>query len=437
MIQKLLLFLIMVIPATARADAKLAELIEGTKATPELSGLQVSVMEDGAIITSYAFGFAKITESGSEPLHTGHKLRVASISKLLVAIGIMQLVDSGGLDLDRDASDYLGWTLRNPNFPRETITPRQILSHTSSIRDGPRYFIMAGDGKLKDFFDPGSNFWDAGLHFASGPNKTPGTYFVYSNLNFGVLGEIIERISGRRFDLYMAEAVLEPMGLTARFNPCEVPKNDLAVTFRKGRGNNKWLPEGPWIAQVDHDQPTCFYGMVDHDQPSEFLSRYEMGSNASLFSPQGGLRASADELLVVLQMLYNKGTINQKRILSDAAVAEMLEPEWELNTERLNGVTAGEAEPGGPADGLMTSYGLSIHRINMREYGFDKGPETLIGHLGEAYGLLSHALLDPETGDGIATIVTGTADDPARFPGHSPLYRVEEEILRWWLSKKY
>ena len=128
---------------------------------------------------------------------------------------------------------------------------------------------------------------------------------------------------------------------------------------------------------------------------------------------------------------------DQNRILSAAAVAEMLESEWELNAERRNGLSAGEAEPGGSADGLMTSYGLSIHLIDTREYGFDRGPETLIGHLGEAYGLLSHALLDPETGDGIATIITGTAYDPARFPGHSPLYRVEEEILRWWLSKKY
>ena len=437
MMQKPLFFLIFLIPVLGCADAHLADLMEGTETTPELSGLQVSVMENGEVVNSYAFGFAQITDSASEPLRTGHKLRVASTSKLLVAIGIMQLVDADALDLDRDASDYLGWTLRNPAYPREVITVRQILSHTSSIRDGPRYYISADEGKLRDFFDPGSNFWDAGLHFASGPNKMPGSYFVYSNLNFGVLGEIIERVSGRRFDLYMAEAVLKPMGLTARFNPCEVPKPDLAATFRKRRGNNEWSSEGHWIAQVDDDPPHCFYGMSDHDQPREFLSRYEIGSNASLFSPQGGLRASADDLLVVLQMLHNDGMTNQNRILSAAAVAEMLESEWDLNAERHNGLSAGEAEPGGSADGLMTSYGLSIHRIDTREYGFDRGPETLIGHLGEAYGLLSHAWLDPETGDGIATIITGTAYDPARFPGHSPLYRVEEEILRWWLSKKY
>ena len=84
----------------------------------------------------------------------------------------------------------------------------------------------------------------------------------------------------------------------------------------------------------------------------------------------------------------------------------------------------------------MTSYGLSVHRIDMRAWGFDDGPELLVGHLGEAYGVLSHALYDPTSGDGIVTIITGTGDDPAASPlSHSPLYRVEEEVLRWWISR--
>ena len=136
-------------------------------------------------------------------------------------------------------------------------------------------------------------------------------------------------------------------------------------------------------------------------------------------------------------MLYNGGVSNQTRILSEASVTEMLENEWVLNSQGSNGLSAGEAEPGGPSDGLMTSYGLSVHRINLREYGFDLGPEVLVGHLGRAYGLLSHALLDLKTGDGIATIISGTGDDPSKFPGHSPLYRIEEAILHWWLKNNY
>ena len=140
----------------------------------------------------------------------------------------MKLVDADALNLDRDVSDYLSWNLRNPNYPQEIITVRQLLSHTSSLRDGDRYFIAYGEGKLETFI-PTSNFWDDGVHFASGANKAPGHYFVYSNLNFGVLGEVIEQVSGRRFDFYMEEAVLKPMSLTARFNPCEIPKSSLLL----------------------------------------------------------------------------------------------------------------------------------------------------------------------------------------------------------------
>ena len=348
----------------------------------------------------------------------------------------MRLVEAGQLDLDVDVSRYLGWTLRNPAFPTHPITARQLLSHTSSVRDGPRYFIEAGKGELRDFFDAESSFWDEGVHYARGAGEEPGRYFVYSNLNFGLLGAVIERVSKRRFDQYMAREVLQPMGLSASFDPCRVPPSRLAAAFRKRPIDGDWQPEGPWVAQVDGGEPRCFYGRRDAEHAESFLATYELGSNASLYSPQGGLRASADDLLQVLRMLAHGGVLNGTRILSDASVTELLQPQWSLNAQGSNGMSAGEAEPGGPTDGLMTSYGLSVHRIDMRAWGFTEGPELLVGHLGEAYGVLSHALYDPESGDGIATIITGTGDDPAASEaGHSPLYRVEEEILRWWVAR--
>ena len=206
MSQKSLLLLIVVMPALACADGSLSDFLRGTDTTPELSGLQISVMEGGEVTTTYAYGFAQITGTAYEPLRNDHKLRVASISKLIVAIGIMKLVDADALNLDRDVSEYLSWNLRNPNYPQEIITVRQLLSHTSSLRDGDRYFIAYGEGKLRDFFIPSSDFWDDGVHFASGANKAPGHYFVYSNLNFGVLGEVIEQVSGRRFELFFGDA---------------------------------------------------------------------------------------------------------------------------------------------------------------------------------------------------------------------------------------
>lgn len=421
---------------TSTFDNGLQALVDGTDTTPALSGLQVSLLEGAQPTEHYAYGFAQITDDGTVPLEMHHKIRVASISKLVVAIGVMRLVEAGRLDLDADVSTYLGWTLRNPAFADTPITARQLLAHTSSIRDRSAYYIAAGEGELRDFFDPASPHFDAGEHFASGPGQQPGRYFVYANLNFGLLGELIERVSGQRFDQYMTAAVLDPLGLSARFDPCAIEAGKLAAAFRKGDGDGNWHPDGPWIAQVDGGTPRCFYGMRDAAQAESFLAGYVPGSNASLFSPQGGLRASADDLVTVLRLLAGGGVVDSRRLLSEATVAAMLAPQWTLKAAGDNGLSAGEAEPGGPTEGLMTSYGLSVHRIDLRAWGFDSGPRLLVGHLGEAYGVLSHALYDPETGDGIATIITGTADDPAASPpGHSPLYRVEEEILRWWLAR--
>ncbi|MEQ8262411.1 serine hydrolase domain-containing protein [Pseudohaliea sp.] len=421
----------------ARSEAALEALLRGEGPTSALSGLQVSLMQNGEAAESFALGFAQLRPGGPVALRRDHKVRVASVSKLVVAIGVMQLVERGALALDADVSEMLGFALRNPAFPGAPITARQLLNHTSSLRDGGAYFIRAGTGTLRDFFGPGTALWEDGAHFASGPGREPGAFFTYANLNFGVLGALVERASGERFDQYMAGHVLAPLDLAARFDPCAIPDGQRAAAFRKRVAGGAWNPAGPWVPQVDAGPPRCFYGMADVASPEAFLANYVPGSNPTLFSPQGGLRASADDLVAILRLLAAGGEIDGRRILSEDSVKAMLAPSWTLDAAGSNGLSSGEAEPGGPTDGLMTGYGLSVHRIDPRAWGLDAGPELLVGHLGEAYGVLSHALFDPASGDGVATIITGTADDPAAAPpGTSPLYRVEEEVLRWWLRRR-
>jgi CubicO group peptidase (beta-lactamase class C family) len=86
-------------------------------------------------------------------------VRIASISKLVTAIGVLRLVDQKRLDLDRDVSDYLGWRLRNPAFPDAAITLRLLLSHRSSLRDDADYLIPLGDTVRARLANPKA--WDA------------------------------------------------------------------------------------------------------------------------------------------------------------------------------------------------------------------------------------------------------------------------------------
>ena len=427
--------LCLLLSSLSAADDRLDALVNGTDLTPSISGLQIAVIENGEVSRRFAMGLVGDSNGRPTRLNHTHKIRVASISKLVVAIGVMRLVEQEKVDLDADVSGYLGWTLRNPNHPAQIITLRQLLSHTSSVRDAGKYFIAAGNGDLRDFFNPNSTLWRDGAHWAT-EAEAPGVYFEYANLNFGVIAEVIERVSVRRFDQFMREEVLRPLGLAADFNACEVPRDELGGALSKRFEGYKWHPERSWATQVDGAQRACFYGDAMLDDPAEFLEDYELGSNATLFSPQGGLRASADDLATIMQLLINKGSHNGKQLLTPTSVDAMLKPVWQLSSTTDNGLSAGEAEPGGDADGLMTSYGLSVHRIDMRAWGFEKGPRYLVGHLGQAYGVLSHALFDPVSGDGVVTIVGGTGDRPDTNVGHSPLYRLEEALLHWWINHR-
>ncbi len=110
----------------------------------------------------------------------GDPVRIASISKLVTAIGVMRLVEAGQLDLDADAGDALGFRLRNPAYPDTPITLRMLLSHRSSLTDGAGYWQTPLGGDLRVLLDD-PRAWDA--------THAPGTYFRYTNLNFPLVAQ--------------------------------------------------------------------------------------------------------------------------------------------------------------------------------------------------------------------------------------------------------
>ena len=420
--------------------AELDDIAAGRVAgSPELAGLQVLVIRAGTVAYEYAGGFARLTKTGAVPLHADHKARVASISKLVATIGLMRLVENGRVDLDKDVSEYLGFSLRNPHFPDDSITLRMILSHTSSIRDGAYYWLEAGQ-HFQDFFLPGRPHFGDGSHFASDGAQGPGRYFTYANLNFGVVAAVIERVSGTRFDRYMRREVLNPLGLASSYNVCDLSAaqpDAVATLFRKRDDNEVWQPEGGWVPQLDHEQFSCHYGrepVARGEDPGEILPGYVMGDNPTLFSPQGGLRASARDLSVIARMLMSGGQFGDARILERETVALMFAPQWRYDPELENGNTAEDMDPGDPGyHRLFTGYGLSVHRVDLEEWGLGDRHRLLLGHLGSAYGLMGQFWLDPENGDALISLVTGPGDDPERHRGVSPMYRPSDEIMRWWL----
>ena len=178
--------------------------------------------------------------------------RIASISKMVTTLGLLRLVEEGRVTLDADVSNWLGFTLRNPHFPDQPITLRHLLSHNASLRDDAGY-SWGADRALKDILVPGAaHYGDGKMWSARAP---AGAYFTYCNLNWAVIGTLMERVSGERFDRLMKRLVLDPLGLRGGYNPSALAADDvanIATLYRKQDPETEvWDPNGPWIAQVD------------------------------------------------------------------------------------------------------------------------------------------------------------------------------------------
>ena len=331
-------------------------------------------------------------------------VRIASVSKLVTALGVMRLVDAGKLDLDRDVSDYLGWSLRNPAFPARPITLRLLLSHQSSLTDGADYIVPLGETLRQRLADPRA--WDSGHAPGSG-------WFAYTNLNFPVIASVMERVTGERFDRLMQRLVLRPLQLDACFNwsGCSARAVRRAIVLHRATGE---------VARDDLGgvAPACL--VVAAADGSCNLASYVPGENGALFSPHGGLRISMRGLARIGQMLGSGGN----GFLKPASFAELIRDQWRFDGG--NGI--GED---GAANGFFCAYGLGTHRIgtrgaNCRDDLFGDGV-IRSGHSGEAYGLRSGLWLDPVTGKGLAFLTTAVADDEPK--GRSAFTRREESVV--------
>ncbi len=389
----------------------LADIVAGrTAASPGVAGLAVVVADRRGVIRAEGHGLAVIGP-GARAMTPATPVRVASISKLVVAVAVMRLVEAGTLDLDRDVSGWLGWRLRNPAFPDAPVTLRQLLSHTSGIDDGPGYRVPLGQTLESEM---AAGHWSA----------APGTRFSYANLNYGIVATVMEAATGQRFDRLMTAQVLAPLRLDAGYNwsgVSDAAVASAAVLYRKGADEAHWNPAGPWVAQVDDlhgERPGC---PVASDGGGCDLSGYRPGTNGTLFSPQGGLRISALGLAKIGRLLLRGGEVDGVRLLKHASVTALLTPAWR----------AGRGTGGDTYQGLMRCYGPGLQCLSGEAGALDQpvSGARWWGHLAEAYGLLGGLWIDPVRGRVYVYLITGTADDPARALHRTGFTGVEEAVL--------
>lgn len=381
-----------------------------TLAAEPVATVRVSFDRNG-ITDTHTTGLADI--AANRAITADDPVRIASISKLVLSLGVMRLVEEGKLDLDADVSDTLGWKLRNPNFPDAPITLRLLLSHRSSLTDAAGYWQIPLDGDFRTVTDD-PRAWDK--------EHAPGAYWRYANAGFPVIAAVMEHATGERFDLLMQRLVLKPLSLSACYS---WPSCDAATAARAVVLYDAGVPK------VDDNQgrkPAC--GITKASDGSCDLSKWRAGTSSNVFGPQGGLRISANDLSKIGRLLLGEGKVDGVRLLKPASVRAMIGPEWSFNGS--NGLTLEEDDPIRTKGGFTCRYGLAVHTLatGLPDCGDDPFGDGVqrVGHSGNAYGLLAGLWVDRKRGTGVVYFATGMG---AAAPGkRSAFSAIEEKLAR-------
>ena len=182
--------LLCIVSACIAQNEKAELRIDSVMKQYKMVGLSVAAVKKGDIIYTHAFGLKNMENQTA--LSSDDIFRIASISKSFSATAIMQLTEAKKLSPDDDVSKLIGFTVRNPKYPDKIITLKMLMSHTSSLNDSQGYFTL-------DSINPAKT----GNWAKCYSDYPPGEGYAYCNLNYNMVGTIIERTSGVRFDKYI------------------------------------------------------------------------------------------------------------------------------------------------------------------------------------------------------------------------------------------
>jgi CubicO group peptidase (beta-lactamase class C family) len=256
-----------------------------------IMGLQAAIVKDGGVVWAGGYGFANMETEAPVTLDTTFML--ASVSKTITGVALMQVWQDGGFDLDEPVDPLVPFSVVHPRHATP-ITPRNLLTHTSGIKDNWRILdagYVAGDSPivlgdfLFDYLDPTGAEYDAGKNFY---DWEPGSDFDYSNVGATLGGYMVEALTGTDFAEHCNAEIFAPLGMD----------------------ETSWRLADLDEANVAH--PHEYYGSWD------MLPHYGYPDY-----PDGGLRSSAEQMGRFLAMFIEDGTYEGTEILKGATVAEM------------------------------------------------------------------------------------------------------------------
>lgn len=337
---------------TAELDEMFGKIFKNYKVT----GGELVVALDGEIVYQRNYGYA-YTLYDKERVDDETYFKIASVTKMVTGIHVMQLVEQGKLDLDTDISEYLGYPVVNFYYPKVPITLRTLMSHTSSLSTKGGYSkesntlgqLIAKSSKKK------SNF----------KKRAPGSAYEYSNFGAGILGSLIECVTGKNVNDSIRETLFEPLGIDASYAPTMLEKPEKISSIHNSKGQPK-LSRSKMLKNVwdDSVNPEKHYRIT-----------------------VGDLWIRGRDLCRLGMLLCNGGELDGVRILSEETVAEM------MSSQMGKGVVTCDSP-----------YGLCINRVDNLMEG-----KMVYGHQGMTEYVICNVYWDPET-DFVFALVTNGAD---------------------------
>ncbi len=332
--------------------------LKNTLKYKRLTGFSVSAFTKDSILYQKAFGFEDITTKKPYTINT--KQHIASISKTAIAVALFKAQELGLLSIDDPINKHLPFKVINPHFKDESITIRQLATHTSSIKYSEKMTDSLGlinpNTELKDVVKgyltkEGKWYNDNNFH----KNK-PGEIGDYSNVGASLVAYIIEYKSGLSFSKFTEKYIFKPLG----FKDTSFQQNT-SISYYK------------YLSQGNFEKVT-------------------MEGNATGLYPAGGLSTNLKELTKFCQMVMNNGSLNNISILKTESTQEMLKA-FKLRKSLDDEI-----------------YKQAIFWSTMKSpLGI---PREMIGHNGGDYGIFTMMFFDQKSGIGYILLSnTGMTED--------------------------
>jgi CubicO group peptidase (beta-lactamase class C family) len=324
----------------------------------QFPGIAFGLMLDGELVFSGSHGVADLESKIPVTEHT--LFRIASMTKSVTAMAILQLRDQGKLRLDDPASRHLPELRRIKPLTADApaITIRDLLTHAAGFpEDNPwgDWQLADTEGDLVQLIRDGPSF-----------SNPPGVVYEYSNLGYALLGRIVTRVSRMPYQRYIDSKILQPLGMIeTEWEYSNVPPELLAHGYRWEE--ERWKPE-PML----------------HD-----------GS----FGAMGGLISSVDEFARYLALhlaAWPPRDDTESGPLKRSSLREMHQP-W-----RISGLALDAKTPEGTNCPMMTGYGYGLG------WSKDCNGRVAVGHSGGLPGFGSNWRLLPEYGIGVVALANRT-----------------------------